>query len=60
MVHPFLETGALVRHRDRPEWGVGQIQSIIPDRITVTFEEYGKVVFVGDDPPLDFVAPDHL
>ncbi|MEM9781493.1 MAG: DUF3553 domain-containing protein [Pseudomonadota bacterium] len=60
MLHPFLEVGALVRHRDQPDWGLGQVQSIIGDRITVNFLETGKVVFVGDAPPLEFVSPDHL
>ncbi|MEL6198167.1 MAG: DUF3553 domain-containing protein [Pseudomonadota bacterium] len=60
MTHPFLEVGALVRHRDRPDWGIGQIQSMIGDRVTVNFENEGKIVFVGEDHRLDFVAPDHL
>ncbi len=34
----------LVRHPDCPEWGLGQVQSIIGTRITVNFEEMGKVV----------------
>ena len=33
-----------VRHPDRPDWGVGQIQSMIGDRITVNFENAGKVL----------------
>jgi len=40
----FLEPGMLVRHPQRPDWGVGQVQSNIPGRITVTFEHAGKVV----------------
>ena len=39
--------------------GVSQVQSIIDGRITVNFEHRGKVVFRGDDPPLEFVSPDH-
>ena len=31
--------GALVRHPDRPEWGIGQVQSVIDSRITVNFED---------------------
>ena len=27
-----------------PEWGVGQVQSNINDRLTVNFEHAGKVV----------------
>ncbi len=39
---PFLEPGALVRHRDRPDWGLGQVQSCIGHRVTVDFEHAGK------------------
>ena len=43
----FLEPGALVRHPECPEWGRGQVQSVIGDRITVNFEHQGKVVLDG-------------
>jgi hypothetical protein len=32
-----------VRLPDRPEWGIGQVQSVAGDRITVSFEHAGKV-----------------
>lgn len=38
----FIEPGAWVRHPGCPEWGVGQVQSVVADRITVNFEEAGK------------------
>jgi len=56
----FLEVGALVRHRLRPDWGLGQIQSMIAGRVTVNFENEGKVVLVGDDPQLELVESDRL
>ncbi|MCH8951102.1 MAG: DUF3553 domain-containing protein [Proteobacteria bacterium] len=59
MSHAFLEVGAIVRHRSKPDWGLGQIQSIIGLRVTVNFEHQGKVVMHGDDLPLQLVAPDH-
>ena len=34
----------LVRHPGRADWGLGQVQSAIGDRITVNFEHAGKVV----------------
>ena len=40
----LLVPGMLVRHPDRPDWGVGQVQSNIAERITVNFPETGKVV----------------
>ena len=37
-----LVPGTLVRHPDRPDWGLGQVQSSINGRITVNFEHQGK------------------
>ncbi|WP_298435034.1 DUF3553 domain-containing protein [uncultured Jannaschia sp.] len=37
----------LVRHPDRPDWGLGQVQSAIDDRITVNFEHAGKQLIDG-------------
>ena len=38
----FLEPGAYVRHPDRPDWGIGQIQTVVGQRVTVNFENAGK------------------
>lgn len=46
-MNALLEPGQLVRHPAKPEWGLGQVQSIIGDRITVNFEEAGKIVING-------------
>lgn len=46
-MNEFLEPGNLVRHPDRPDWGLGQVQSVIRGRITVNFENAGKVVIEG-------------
>ena len=43
-MNPFLVPGAMVRHPQCPEWGVGQVQTVIGDRVTVNFEHRGKVV----------------
>lgn len=40
----FLEPGMLVRHPERDDWGLGQVQSVIGNRITVNFENAGKVL----------------
>jgi hypothetical protein len=34
--------GMLVRHASQPEWGLGQVQSVVGTRITVNFEDAGK------------------
>ena len=39
-----LTPGTLVRHPDRPDWGLGQVQSAIGNRVTVNFEHAGKVL----------------
>jgi len=39
-----LVPGTLVRLVSQPEWGVGRVQSLIGDRLTVNFEEAGKKV----------------
>ena len=35
--------GLRVRLPARPDWGVGQVQSVAGDRVTVNFENAGKV-----------------
>lgn len=46
-LNALLEPGMLVRHPDRPDWGLGQVQSNINGRVTVNFENEGKVVMDG-------------
>lgn len=58
MIPVDIVPGALVRLPTQPDWGVGQVQSVIGQRVTVTFEHQGKVVLnlaivsldVVDDP----------
>jgi len=38
-----LLPGDFVRHPDQPDWGLGQVQSVIGTRVTVNFENAGKV-----------------
>ncbi len=40
----LIEPGDRVRHPYEPDWGLGQVQSIVGDRITVNFEHRGKVL----------------
>lgn len=51
----LLEPGMLVRNPARPDWGLGQVQSNIGDRVTVMFEEAGKVVLDGRKVALELV-----
>ena len=57
-MNPFLEIGAIVRNPAAPAWGLGQIQSIIGNRITVNFEHAGKVVINGSQIDLEIATGD--
>ncbi|MGO1117900.1 DUF3553 domain-containing protein [Rhodovibrionaceae bacterium A322] len=39
-----LVPGTLVRHPECEDWGIGQVQSAIGNRVTVNFENAGKQV----------------
>lgn len=39
-----IEPGQRVMHPGQPDWGVGQVQSVVGDRVTVNFEHAGKVL----------------
>ena len=51
-MNEFLVPGNLIRNPSAPEWGLGQVQSVIDGKITVNFEEHGKVVIDADEVPL--------
>ena len=46
-LNAILSPGMTVRHPDQPDWGLGQVQSNIGNRITVNFEHQGKIVIDG-------------
>lgn len=46
-LNAIFTPGMQVRHPDRPDWGIGQVQSNIAGRVTVNFPEAGKVVIDG-------------
>ena len=43
MIFDF-EPGDKVYNPDKKEWGIGQVQSIIKQKITINFENVGKKV----------------
>jgi hypothetical protein len=53
-----LVPGTLVAHPGEPDWGIGQVQSVIGDRITVNFEHAGKVLINGRRVALEIVSQD--
>lgn len=54
-MNELLSVGALVRHPGQPGWGLGQVQSVIGERITVNFENAGKKTIDGSQVALDLV-----
>jgi hypothetical protein len=58
VVDSFLEPGALVRHPAEPDWGLGQVQSVVGHRVTVNFEEAGKQMIDARKVALVYVGPD--
>ena len=39
-----FEPGDYVKNPAKREWGIGQVQSIIDNKVTVNFENFGKRV----------------
>lgn len=40
----LYEPGMIVQHPSQPDWGLGQVQSSVGGKVTVNFQEVGKVV----------------
>ena len=53
-----FEPGQYVRHPQQPDWGLGQVQSAIGNRVTVNFEHAGKVLVDTDVVALEYAEPD--
>jgi len=53
----WLEPGLYVRHPQQPDWGLGQVQSVVGARVTVNFEHAGKVLVNTVLVALDVVKP---
>ena len=51
-----FKVGDFVRHPARLDWVNGQVQSIIGQIVTVTFEEVGKQVIHAEHVALELVA----
>jgi len=52
-----LSPGTFVTHPDRPDWGLGQVQSAIGTRVTVNFENAGKLLIDAQHVTLVTVDP---
>ncbi|MEN2975686.1 DUF3553 domain-containing protein [Tistrella bauzanensis] len=49
--------GSLVRLPGQPDWGMGQVQSVVAHRVTVNFEHGGKRMVHADVVDLELIAP---
>tara|TARA_Y100000817_G_C16416286_1_gene349853 strand:- start:7 stop:186 length:180 start_codon:yes stop_codon:yes gene_type:complete len=52
-MHLDLEPGDYVVYPLKKDWGIGQVQSIIKNKITVNFENQGKQVLNLDNIKLE-------
>ena len=50
------EPGDYVKNPSNKDWGIGQVQSIIGNKVTVNFENYGKRVINVDNVNLQKVS----
>jgi hypothetical protein len=58
MQHSEFEPGLFVRLPSQPGWGLGQVQTALGPKVTVMFENAGKVVVDTEHVRLDIVAPE--
>lgn len=57
MLRSEFEPGVYVRHPQKPEWGLGQVQSAVGPRVTVMFENAGKILIDTNVVRLDRADP---
>ena len=51
-----FEPGDYVKNPAQLDWGIGQVQSIIGNKVTVNFENYGKRVINIENVKLEKVV----
>lgn len=51
----LITPGCLVRNPKEPDWGLGQVQSVVRNRVTVNFEHAGKLLINTDEVELELV-----
>jgi Protein of unknown function (DUF3553) len=57
-MHERFAPGMIVRNPLEPDWGLGQVQSAIGNRVTVNFENAGKRLINSDVIPLETIGDD--
>ncbi len=59
-LHPgnfLISQGSFVRHPQAPDLGLGRVQTVVGDKITVNFENAGKLIVDGSVIELAVVDP---
>ena len=54
------EIGDFVTNTNNKDWGIGQIQSIIKNKVTVNFENVGKKVINYKEVTLEKISKDKI
>ena len=54
------EPGQIVRNPARPDWGLGEVQSVVGARVTVNFDHAGKLLINTGVVTLEPVAPPRM
>ena len=54
------EIGDFVTNTNNKDWGIGQIQSIIKNKVTVNFENVGKKVINSKEVTLEKINKDKI
>ena len=60
MIHFDFEPGDYVINPKQKDWGIGQVQSIIKNKVTVNFQNQGKQVINGDIVNLEKVKDEQI
>ncbi|WP_169568109.1 DUF3553 domain-containing protein [Sneathiella limimaris] len=56
----FFSPGQFVKHPGKPDWGIGQVQSAIADRVTVNFQHAGKQLIIASIVELEGLSDQEL
>ena len=54
----LIAPGDFVRHPKHPELGLGRVQTVVQGRITVNFENAGKLIVDGEKVELEPTTPE--
>ena len=56
MQQSIFEPGMIVKHPQKEDWGLGQVQSAVGGKVTVNFQNAGKVVIEENKVSLTVVS----